>query len=86
MLREITREQLAAYPSRAIGVLGVAGGDGLDLIDPATTDVVYGYDITRTIARLRRQVSRRPRRAPTPHRVTIEGTATIRQDFRVAAC
>ena len=49
MLREITREQLAAYPSRAIGVLGVAGGDGLDLIDPATTDVVYGYDITRTI-------------------------------------
>ncbi|MEW2268135.1 hypothetical protein [Streptomyces sp. NPDC047868] len=44
-LREITGEQLAAYPFRAIGVLGVAGGNGLDLIDPETTDAVYGYDI-----------------------------------------
>jgi hypothetical protein len=44
-LHEITAEQLAAYPSRAIGVLGVAGGNGLDLIDPETTDAVYGYDI-----------------------------------------
>jgi hypothetical protein len=38
-------EQLAAYPSRAIGVLGVAGGNGLDHIDPEATDAVYGYDI-----------------------------------------
>jgi hypothetical protein len=45
-LREITREQLAAFPSRSIGVLGIAGGNGLDLIDPATTDAGYGYDIT----------------------------------------
>jgi hypothetical protein len=44
-LRDITAEQLAAYPVRAIGVLGVAGGNGLDLIDPETTDAVYGYDI-----------------------------------------
>jgi hypothetical protein len=44
-LHDITREQLDAYPSRAIGVLGVAGGNGLDLIDPQTTDAVYGYDI-----------------------------------------
>jgi hypothetical protein len=44
-LHEITGEQLAAYPSRAIGVLGIAGGNGLDLIDPETTDAVYGYDI-----------------------------------------
>lgn len=44
-LHDITAEQLAAYPSRAIGVLGVAGGNGLDLIDPHTTDAVYGYDI-----------------------------------------
>jgi hypothetical protein len=44
-LHEITGEQLAAYPSRAIGVLGIAGGNGLDLIDPETTDDVYGYDI-----------------------------------------
>ena len=44
-LHDITGEQLAAYPSRAIGVLGIAGGNGLDLIDPETTDAVYGYDI-----------------------------------------
>lgn len=44
-LREITGEQLAAYPFRALGVLGVAGGNGLDLVDPETTDAVYGYDI-----------------------------------------
>jgi len=44
-LRDITGEQLAAYPSRAVGVLGVAGGNGLDLIDPQSTDAVYGYDI-----------------------------------------
>ena len=44
-LRDITGEQLAAFPSRAIGVLGVAGGNGLDLIDPETADAVYGFDI-----------------------------------------
>ncbi|MEU7856293.1 hypothetical protein [Nonomuraea sp. NPDC049141] len=44
-LRDITGEQLAAYPFRAIGVLGIAGGNGLDLIHPETTDAVYGYDI-----------------------------------------
>jgi hypothetical protein len=26
-------------------VLGIAGGNGLDLIDPETTDAVYGYDV-----------------------------------------
>jgi hypothetical protein len=45
LLNEITGEQLAAYPSRAIGVLGIAGGNGLDRIDPHTTDGVYGYDV-----------------------------------------
>lgn len=44
-LHVITGEQLAAYRGRAIGVLGIAGGNGLDLIDPETTDAVYGYDI-----------------------------------------
>jgi hypothetical protein len=46
-LHDITGEQLATYPSRAIAVLGIAGGNGLDLIDPQTTDAVYGYDINR---------------------------------------
>jgi len=44
-LHHITGRQLAAYPSRTIGVLGIAGGNGLDLIDPETIDAVYGYDI-----------------------------------------
>jgi hypothetical protein len=44
-LHDITADQLAAYPSRSIGVLGVAGRNGLDLVDPATTDAVYGYDV-----------------------------------------
>lgn len=45
LLHQITREQLTSYPARSIGILGVAGGNGLDLIDPATTDAVFGYDI-----------------------------------------
>lgn len=44
-LHAITAEQLLAFPSRAVGVLGIAGGNGLDLIDPQTTDAVFGYDI-----------------------------------------
>ncbi len=28
-----------------MGVLGVAGGNGLDLIDPSSIDTVYGYDL-----------------------------------------
>jgi hypothetical protein len=44
-LRDITGEQLKAIPSRSIGILGIAGGNGLDLIDPAFTDAIYGFDI-----------------------------------------
>ena len=44
-LHEITGEQLATYPTRTVGVLGVAGGNGLDLIAPASVDAVYGYDV-----------------------------------------
>ena len=45
LLHDITAEQLAAYPSRSIGLLGIAGGNGLDLIDPQNTNAVYGYDV-----------------------------------------
>jgi hypothetical protein len=45
LLREITGEQLAASPARTVGVLGVAGGNGLDLIDPSAVEAVYGFDI-----------------------------------------
>jgi hypothetical protein len=44
-LHDITGDQLAAHHPRTIGVLGVAGGNGLDLIDPEAIDAVYGYDI-----------------------------------------
>jgi hypothetical protein len=44
-LHDITEEQLAAHSPRAVGILGIAGGNGLDLIDPQTIDAVYGYDI-----------------------------------------
>jgi hypothetical protein len=46
-LHAITSDQLGAYAGRAVGVLGVAGGNGLDLIDPLVTDAVYGWDINR---------------------------------------
>ena len=45
MLHRSTGEQLGDYPSRTVEVLGVAGGNWLDLIDPAATDAVYGYDV-----------------------------------------
>ena len=45
MLRQITNEQLTAFPSRSIGILGIAGGNGLDLIDPAVTDTIFGFDL-----------------------------------------
>lgn len=44
-LREIMTEQIADNPARTIGVLGVAGGNGLDVIDPASVDTVWGYDV-----------------------------------------
>lgn len=44
-LHEVTAQQLADHPSRTVGVLGVAGGNGLDLIVPQDVDAVYGYDI-----------------------------------------
>ena len=46
-LREITADQLRDHPTRTVGILGVAGGNGLDVIDPASVDVVHGYDINR---------------------------------------
>lgn len=44
-LREITAEQIYAHPTRSLGILGVAGGNGLDLREPTSVDNVYGYDI-----------------------------------------
>ena len=43
-LHEITRAQLADNPAQTIGILGIAGGNGLDLVDQDTV-AVHGYDI-----------------------------------------
>lgn len=44
-LHRITGEKLADNPCSTIGVLGVAGGNGLDLIDADRVQAVDGYDI-----------------------------------------
>lgn len=45
LLRTITAAQLHDQPARRIGILGIAGGNGLDAIDPAQIDELTGYDI-----------------------------------------
>ncbi|WP_258131139.1 hypothetical protein [Microbacterium sp. MYb66] len=45
LLSEITRDQLTSTPARRLGILGIAGGNGLDVIDPEQIDAVFGYDI-----------------------------------------
>jgi hypothetical protein len=46
-LNEITKEQLQDNKCTYVGVLGVAGGNGLDNIDILTTQKVYAVDINR---------------------------------------
>jgi hypothetical protein len=46
-LNEITKEQLQDNKSTYVGVLGVAGGNGLDNIDISTTQKIYAVDINR---------------------------------------
>lgn len=44
-LRTITGQQLADHAPRTVAILGIAAGNGLDLIDPATVTEVHGYDL-----------------------------------------
>ncbi|MCI1641897.1 MAG: hypothetical protein LKI58_06560 [Actinomyces sp.] len=44
-LREVMGEQLTDHPARRVAILGIAGGNGLDRIDAAAVDAVYGYDL-----------------------------------------
>ncbi|TCP19701.1 hypothetical protein EV207_1607 [Scopulibacillus darangshiensis] len=46
-LNQITKEQLESYGHEIVGILGVAGGNGLDQIDLPTTKKIYGFDINR---------------------------------------
>lgn len=40
----ITAAQVKDHPSRSVGILGIAAGNGLDEIDATEIDAVYGYD------------------------------------------
>ena len=44
-MNEMMKEQFCAYPAQSVMILGVAGGNGLEHIDPETFRFVYGVDI-----------------------------------------
>lgn len=46
-LNALMREQFAACPPGSVAVFGVAGGNGLEHVDPARAQVVYGVDVNR---------------------------------------
>ena len=45
-LNEVMKRQLAKHSSKTVCVLGVAGGNGLEHINPDRTHKVYGIDIS----------------------------------------
>lgn len=47
LLNEITKEQLDDNPKNYVGILGIAGGNGLDNIDKLKTEKVYAVDINK---------------------------------------
>jgi hypothetical protein len=44
-MNEMMKEQFCAYPAQSVMILGVAGGNGLEHIDPQKFHSVYGVDI-----------------------------------------
>lgn len=46
-MNELMKGQFYRYPARTVMVLGVAGGNGLEHIDPRCIDKVYGVDVNR---------------------------------------
>ena len=44
-LNSMMREQLNAYPAESVMILGIAGGNGLEHIDPAKYAAVYAVDV-----------------------------------------
>lgn len=44
-LSQITKEQIKAYNHNRIAILGIAGGNGLEHIDPSLTSNIFGVDI-----------------------------------------
>lgn len=46
-LNQIMKEQIEQYPIRSVSILGVAGGNGLEHVDPNRVKQVYGIDINQ---------------------------------------
>ena len=44
-MNEMMKEQFSAYPAKSVMILGIAGGNGLEHIDPKKFRSVYGVDI-----------------------------------------
>lgn len=44
-LNALMHKRIAAYPADSVAVWGVAGGNGLEHIDPETVQAVYGVDV-----------------------------------------
>lgn len=44
-MNRMMKGQLSAYPARSVMILGVAGGNGLEHVDPDKFHTVYGVDI-----------------------------------------
>ncbi len=47
-LNEIMNKQISAYEINTLAILGIAGGNGLEHIDVANIDKVYGIDINQS--------------------------------------
>lgn len=46
-MNALMRLQFAAYPAKTAMILGVAGGNGLEHVDPKAFETVYGVDINQ---------------------------------------
>ncbi len=46
-LNNIIKEQLYRYDARTVIILGIAGGNGLEHVDPSRLETVYGIDINQ---------------------------------------
>lgn len=46
-MNEMMKKQFCRYPVKTIMILGIAGGNGLEHINPRNTEKVYGVDINK---------------------------------------
>lgn len=46
-MNQMMRDQFEAYPTRAVMILGIAGGNGLEHISKEQFEIVYGVDINK---------------------------------------